>query len=147
MPNLLFDYPHTKDSEDEREISASRQVTPPTLSVLTSPVQRSWWSTTSVPCVVTRWGALATSISVLRATSSARTAIYTPRYHHSSALNTLSQTFQTCGEKDCFKEKGGRNFTMERISRLLFTGVGQDPTAPALEENVQLEACISDSSA
>ena len=58
------------------------------------------------------------------------------------------QTEQTCGEPDCKKEAGGRNFAMERIFQLITDRQGQPrPSAPSTEENILLAACISDSSA
>ena len=36
---------------------------------------------------------------------------------------------------------------MERVSRLIFSGGGVNPTAPMTEGNIELAACISDSSA
>ena len=61
---------------------------------------------------------------------------------------SLATPTQTCGEPDCRKEAGGRNFAMERIYRLISVREDRpDPSAPATEENIQLAACVSDSSA
>ena len=62
--------------------------------------------------------------------------------------NQAAQPLQTCGEADCRKEARGRNFAMERIYHLIAGRQAQSrPSAPSTEENIQLAACISDSSA